>query len=76
MPEHGSIGTGSFPQPWEDLGLTDMKPAYKLNGLEQDCFTGWRKHLCYMERPGLTKWIKRKYNKRVRKMNKPTQEVK
>lgn len=39
----------------------------KKGGEEWDCFTGWRKMLCYMKRPGVTKSIKRKYNKRLRK---------
>jgi hypothetical protein len=35
-------------------------------GAEFDALTGWRKVLCYLDRPGVTKKIKRKYNKRVR----------
>ncbi len=36
-----------------------------IDGDEQDCFTGWRKVL---NRPrNGWKWIKRKYNKRIRK---------
>lgn len=37
-----------------------------INGAEQDCFTRWRKWLCYLQRPGVAKKIKRGYNKRVR----------
>ena len=37
------------------------------NGLEQDAFTGWRKVLCYMGRPGVTKKVKRMANKRDRR---------
>lgn len=39
-------------------------------GLEYDAFTGWRRVLCYMGRPGLRKWVKRKYNKRMRQEGK------
>lgn len=37
------------------------------NGLEQDAFTGWRKVLCYMDRPGVVKKVKRMANKRDRR---------
>lgn len=38
-----------------------------MQGSEYDAFTGWKHLLCYLERPGVSKKIKRAYNKRVRK---------
>lgn len=35
---------------------------------ELDVFTGWRKMLCYTQRPGVCKRIKRSYRRRVRHM--------
>lgn len=35
-------------------------------GDEEDVFSGWRRVLCYTQRPGVTKKIKRKYNRRLR----------
>lgn len=35
-------------------------------GAEWDCFSRWRKLLCYMSKPGVTKSIKRGFNKRQR----------
>jgi len=35
-------------------------------GLEQDAFTGWRRVLCYMGRPGVLRSAKRTYNRRLR----------
>ena len=48
-----------------------MKPElpYK-GGLEQDAFSGWRKVLCAMGRPGQVKKAQRQYNKRVRRNQK------
>jgi hypothetical protein len=47
-----------------------MKNSQKIKlvgGVEFDCFSRyWRKHLCYLARPGVAKKVKRKYNKRVR----------
>ena len=33
---------------------------------EYDAFTPWKRVLCYMQRSGVSKKLKRKYNKRVR----------
>lgn len=33
---------------------------------DYDAFTPWRKLLCYTQRPGVTKSIKRTYNRRAR----------
>ena len=35
-------------------------------GSEFDVFSRWRHLLCYTEKPGVTKKVKRKYNKRSR----------
>ena len=44
-----------------------MKPEIPARGAhEADAFTAWRNVLCYMQRPGIVKKIKRAYNKRVR----------
>jgi len=44
------------------------RPQIPLSGgLEQDALTGWRKVLCYMSKPGIVRYVKRKYNKRVRR---------
>lgn len=37
---------------------------------EQDAYTGWRKVLKYMERPGVVKKIKRRTHKRERQEGK------
>ena len=42
-------------------------------GAEHDVFSRWRKLLCYTQRPGVCKFIKRQYNRRLRKVHK--QEV-
>jgi len=36
-------------------------------GLEYDILTKARHHYCYTGKPGICKWVKRKYNKRFRK---------
>lgn len=36
-------------------------------GGEQDVFTGWRRVLCYTKRAGVTKAVKAKFNRRVRR---------
>ena len=36
-------------------------------GGEYHVHTGWRRVLCYVEKPGVTKYYKRKYNKRLRR---------
>ena len=46
-----------------------MKPEIKLTGDEHDCFYR-RRILCYLERQGMTKWIKRNYRHRVRQLHK------
>lgn len=43
-----------------------MKRVIKT-GDEQDAYTGWRKVLCYMQRPGVVKGIKRRTHKRERR---------
>ena len=44
-----------------------MKGRIKMKGGDEyDAFSSWRKYLCYLSRAGVTKRIKRKYNKRVR----------
>lgn len=37
------------------------------SGGEYDAFTGWRKLLCYMQRPKVRHSIKKKFSRRVRK---------
>ena len=37
-------------------------------GFEYDALTGWRKVLCYMQRPGIAKAAKAKYNRRQRRL--------
>lgn len=37
----------------------------KIQGKEWDAFTRWRKYTSF--KPGVLKWIKRNYNKRVRR---------
>lgn len=39
-------------------------------GHEYDALTKWRRVLCYLDRSGVAKKIKRKYNKRVRQAGK------
>ena len=34
---------------------------------EQDVHTGWRKLLCFTQRPGVTKQVKRRTNRRERR---------
>jgi hypothetical protein len=38
-------------------------------GAEQDAFSGWRRVLCYMRKPGVVAGIKRQFNKRVRRIS-------
>lgn len=37
---------------------------------EHDVHTGWRKYLCYCIRPGVTKAVKRRTNRRERREGK------
>lgn len=37
-------------------------------GLEQDGLTGWRKVLCYMEKPGVPSKAKKSYRRRERRV--------
>lgn len=37
------------------------------NGDEQDAYTGWKKYLCYLQRPGAVKKIKKRTHKRERR---------
>jgi len=47
------------------------KPEIPMkSGFWQDCFTGWRKWLCYVARPGVRKKAKREYNKAIRQQTK------
>ena len=39
-------------------------------GDEYDALTGWRRVMCYLDRSGVAKKVKRKYNKRVRQEGK------
>jgi len=39
-------------------------------GHENDAFTGWRKVLCYMGRPGAPRSAKRSYSRRLRHLTK------
>ncbi len=51
------------------------KPRIPLKGgLEQDVFSAWRKLLCYTQKPRICKWVKSKYNKRMRKQGKINEE--
>ena len=47
-----------------------MKRIPEKGGDEHDAFSGWRKWLCYLKRPGVTKSIKAKYNRRFRRASK------
>lgn len=38
-----------------------------VNGDEQDVYTRWRHYLCYTERPGVVKAVKRATHKRERR---------
>ena len=44
-----------------------MKRIAMTDAAEYDCFSRWRKWLCYLDRPGVKKSIRRGYNKRFRK---------
>lgn len=47
-----------------------MKSEHKHTWAEQDAFTSWRKVLCYLQRSGVRKSIKRdshRYDRRVSK---------
>lgn len=37
-------------------------------GLEYDILTGWRKWYCYTKKPGICKFAKNKYNRRLRRV--------
>jgi len=39
-------------------------------GHEHDTFTGWRRLLCYMGRPGVPRTAKRAYSRRLRQLTK------
>lgn len=42
--------------------------ARRIKGFaEEDAFTGWRHILCYVQRPGVRKGIKRSANRRERR---------
>lgn len=45
-----------------------MRSEHKTTGSEWDAFTGWRKVLCYMQRPGVRKSIKRDSHKKDRQV--------
>lgn len=36
-------------------------------GGEKDCFSGWRKVLCYLSKPRVAHNIKKKFSRRVRR---------
>jgi hypothetical protein len=38
-----------------------------INGDEYDAYTQWRKYLCYLQRAGVVKKIKRRTHKRERR---------
>lgn len=44
-------------------------------GLEYDVLTGWRKYLCYTGKPGICKYVKNKYNRRMRQHGKKRIQV-
>lgn len=44
-------------------------------GEEQDAFTGWRSVLCYMQRAGTVKAVKRRYHRKERRWGKRDIEV-
>lgn len=41
-----------------------------LTAGEQDAFTGWRRVLCYLQKPGAVKWNKTRANRRDRRIAK------
>lgn len=38
-----------------------------VHGIETDAYGPWRHYLCYMQRPGMRKWVKRMTHKRERR---------
>lgn len=45
-----------------------MKPEIRMkSAFWQDAFTNWRRWLCYMARPGVSKKAKKEYNRAVRR---------
>lgn len=44
-----------------------MKRRAIKGWMEQDAYTDWRKYLCYMQRPGMVKKVKRYTHKRERR---------
>lgn len=47
-----------------------MKRIKEIDGAEEDVFSGWRRVLCYTQRAGVCKRIKRQYNRRFRRASK------
>lgn len=48
-------------------GSVSKSHPIPLKGREYDTLTGWRRVLAYVQRPGVRKYDKRAYNKRVRR---------
>lgn len=44
-------------------------------GVEYDIFTAWRRVYTYTKRPGVCKYVKRAYNKRLRAVHKRETEA-
>lgn len=44
-----------------------MGKRRRINGAEQDAFSGWRRVLCYMQKAGVTSSIKRGARRRERR---------
>ena len=44
-----------------------MGRRQRLKGSEWDLFGGWKRVLCYMKKPGVSKKMKKGMNKRMRK---------
>jgi len=52
---------------WVVGSTNDFLKIPHKGGLEGDVFTGWRKWLCYLTKPGICKKAKRSYNRRLRR---------
>lgn len=49
------------------MGRSSMGRQAVVTAEEQDAYTRWRKWLCYLQRPGAVKAIKRTTHRRVRR---------
>lgn len=62
-------GQDTWHAPLDDLAPNTMEDAVKRAAVkadEYDTITGWRRYLCYLQRPGATDRIKRRMRRRER----------